>query len=120
MAIGIFAPRFDQSKLRLASSSSSDNHTQNSNPRKHPRQTSRSQAQPRITATLTQPPPRASALASGTIACASSRCSTDPSARCGPSLHLPLPPNLVKQEAVEARELRLTVSRCRAISCKLR
>ena len=73
---------------------------------------------PRITATLTQPPPRASALASGTIACASSRCSTDPSAslaqRLRPlphlSLHLPLPPNLVKQEAGEARELRLTVS----------
>ena len=61
----------------------------------HPRQTSRSHAQshthtsrtehdanqqttpPRITATLTQPPPRASALARGTIACASS---TDPSA----------------------------------------
>ena len=62
-------------------------------------------------------------------ACASSRCSsTDPSASgpapppaASPSLHLPLPPNLVKQEAGEARELRLTVSRCRAMfSCKLR
>ena len=41
---------------------------------------------PRITATLTHPPPRASALASGTIACA--RCPTDSSAtasaRCLP------------------------------------
>ena len=67
------------------------NHTQNSNPLTHPRQTSRSHAQshthtsrsendanqqttpPRITATLTQPPPRASAFARGTIACAAVR-----------------------------------------------
>ena len=114
-------------------SSSTQPHAKQQPANARPRQTSRSHAHthlprridanqqttpPRITATLTQPPPRASALASGTIACASSRCSTDPSAslaqRLRPlphlSLHLPLPPNLVKQEAGEARELRLTVS----------
>ena len=118
-------------------SSSTQPHAKQQPANARPRQTSRSHAHthlprridanqqttpPRITATLTQPPPRASALASGTIACASSRCSTDPPAdpsaslaqRLRPlphlSLHLPLPPNLVKQEAGEARELRLTVS----------
>ena len=58
---------------------------------------------------------RASALASGTIACASSTDSTSANLRerlrpLPPlPLHLPLPPNLVKLEAGEARELRLTV-----------
>ena len=52
---------------------------------------------PRITATLSQPPPRASALASGTIACASSTdSSASASAASEPPLALPLPPNLVK------------------------
>ena len=52
---------------------------------------------PRMTATLTQPPPRASVLASGTIACASSTdSSASASAASEPPLALPLPPNLVK------------------------
>ena len=63
--------------------------------------------------THTQPPPRASALASGTIAYASSTDSSASNERLRPlpplPLHLPLPPNLVKLEAGEARELRLTV-----------
>ena len=79
------------------------NHTQNSNSRTHPRQTSRSQGRshahthtsrtendahqqttpPRITATLTQPPPRASALASGTIACAWTLTPADKCPRTG-------------------------------------
>ena len=50
-----------------------------------------------MTATLTQPPPRASVLASGTIACASSTdSSASASAASEPPLALPLPPNLVK------------------------
>ena len=67
--------------------------------------------------THTQPPPRARARARqwnhGTIAYASSTDSSASNERLRPlpplPLHLPLPPNLVKLEAGEARELRLTV-----------
>ena len=67
--------------------------------RTHPRQTSRSHAHtnlpneercnqqttpPRITATLPQPPPRASALASGTITCASSTDLSASASACRP------------------------------------
>ena len=62
------------------------NHTQNSNTRTQPRHTSRSHAHTHTPpATLSQPPPRASAPARGTIACViSTDLSASASARCLP------------------------------------